>query len=86
MCLFWIKIYSKTPLKYYSLDSKGVICICYTVFKSNYLTNSIINTITICKTISFCIFKSICLIIYIFLLQLLYLYTSYDLTFFLQLK
>lgn len=23
MCLFWIKIYSKTPLKYYSLDSKG---------------------------------------------------------------
>lgn len=86
MCLFWIKIYSKTPLKYYSLDSKGSICICYTVFKSNRLTNSMIITITICKTISFYICKSIFLIIYIFLLQLLYLYTNYDLTFFLQLK
>lgn len=86
MCLFWIKIYSKTPLKYYSLYSKGGVCICYTVFKSNCLTNLIIITITICKTISFYICKSICLIIYVFLLQLLYLYTSYDVTFFLQLK
>lgn len=84
MCLFWIKIYSKIPLKYYSLYSKGGICICYTVFKSNCLTNLIIITITICKTIIFYIFNSICLIIYIFLLQLLY--TNYDVTFFLQLK
>lgn len=86
MYLFWIKIYSNPPLKYYSLYSKGGVCICYTVFKSNCLTNLIIITITICKTISFYICKSICLIIYIFLLQLLYLYTSYDVTFFLQLK
>lgn len=86
MCLFWIKIYSKTPLKYYSLDSKGGICICYTVFKSNRLTNLMIITNTIGLTISYYICKSICFIIYVFLLQFLYLCTSYDLTFFLQLK
>lgn len=86
MCLFWIKIYSKTPLKYYSLDSNGGVCICYTVFKSNRFTNIIIITITICLTISYYICKSICFVSYVFLLQLLYLYTSYDLTFFLQLK
>lgn len=82
MCLFWIKIYSKTPLKYYSLDSNGGICICYTVLKSNCLIIIIIIITTICYYIC----KSICLIIYFFLLQFLYLYTSYDLTFFLQLK
>lgn len=86
MCLFWIKIYSKTPLKYYSLDSKGVVYNCYTVFKSNRLTISIIIINTICSTISYYICNYICLIIYIFLLQFLYLYTSYDLNFFLQLK
>lgn len=90
MCLFWIKIYSKTPLKYYSIDSKGGICICYTVFKSNCLTNLIIITNKICSTISYyickSICKSICFVSYVFLLQFLYLCTSYDLTFFLQLK
>lgn len=86
MCLFWIKIYSKTPLKYYSLDSKGVVYNCYTVLKSNCFTIIIIITNTICYTISFYSCNSICLIICIFLLQFLYLYTSYDLTFFLQLK